>query len=190
MMYRPIKRRDNMCNYCCNNSNYCSRCNNCSNDQGWYNNNCRREYVYRLPTIVNPQNVNLNRVLAYYINPAIAGVASNGIIPLSLANAYGMGITPSGNGVILQEGVYKVSYALDMTDPAAAGVVSAGVSVNGVNQPLFTQSETIAAAGDLANLASSGLISINTPNSILNLVNTSGVATDITNANLVVEKVA
>lgn len=182
-------------NLCANNSTNCNQHQSCCNWSrtnygcGWYccPNCCNFGSVAanNLPAPVPTPNTNI----AYFTNPSATGIASQAVIPVNLSKQIGSAITSSGTGVLLQPGVYKVSYSLTGTSQTT-GVSTAGLQLNGTTLPQFSQSEQVSAAGNKYNLSADGLVTVSDANSILNLVNLGANSQDFSNVNLVVQKVA
>ena len=129
----------------------------------------------------------------YYDGAAVAVAAADEIV---FTNAKAMGAVrlASDNSTvcITRPGLYRVSANVNFV-ATAAGTVTASLYADGSAVAGAQGSETLAAVGDAGNVAFTTLLTVHPtyPGSVaeLTLVNT-GVATSITVANLIVEKVA
>jgi len=189
------------CNSCgCrqNRSNDGCGCNSCGCGQsrtndgcGWYccpdDNSCSCP-SNNFPTPQPPPSV-MPVNLSYFTAASAQAVASQAVIPLTLARQIGNQIVSSGSGALLTAGLYEISYSLSGTS-ATAGSASVGLQLNGTAIPAFTQSATVTAANDLYNVSAHGIVSVPSGNSIVNLVNLGANAQNYTNVNLVIRKIA
>lgn len=126
----------------------------------------------------------------YTANTGAQTVASGGTIALgSIIRRFGCGADLNGTGINLSApGYYKVSVSATML-PAEAGAVTVSLLKDGVAVPGGVAAETVAAAGDFANLSFASVVRIpccGNP-AALTLVLT-GTASNVTNVAVVVEK--